>query len=225
MQFNHPSSHTSSNRPIKASSSVSKEIKSPKKQRVNWHEAVSWAIQIELQDYAHLLEYQTEYVLGKNSYRIDLLVIKKLTVSKIAPGVYHINKETFNIQIIVTQELLPLENLYLRCLTNRLQDTDLINRLTDDYKLHQKQLIYNRYMHQLTTTNRKTKGDSIMVCEGLLNLFGTSSEEIIERTKKEDEEYYLPKLQSLSNQNNYLKSLLEQNNIPFCLYPEPGNQI
>ncbi len=64
-----------------------------------------------------------------------------------------------------------------------------------------------------------------MVCEGLLNLFGTSSEEIIERTKKEDEEYYLPKLQSLSNQNNYLKSLLEQNNIPFCLYPEPGNQI
>ncbi len=306
MPFNHPSSHASSNRPIKALSSVSKDIKIPKQQRVNWHEAVSCAIQIELQDYAHLLEYQTEYVLGKNSYRIDLLVIKKLTneiipksialifksfnlfeikgigssasidsyyktigyagllinqagrknqyssldvsltllschyprklirhltqerkltIAKIAPGVYYINKETFNIQIIVTQELLPLENLYLRCLTNRLQDTDLINRLTDDYKLHQKQLMYNRYMHQLTTANRKTKGDSIMVCEGLLNLFGTSSEEIIERTKKEDEEYYLPKIQNQSRQIDYLKSLLEQNNIPFCLEFEPGSQI
>lgn len=49
-----------------------------------------------------------------------------------------------------------------------------------------------------------------MICEGLLNLYDTSSEEIIERTKKEDEEYYFPKLQSLLNQNNYLKSLLEQ---------------
>ena len=150
---------------------------------------------------------------------------RKLDIAKISPGVYYINKETFNIQIIVTQELLPLENLYLRCLTNRLQDTDLINRLANDYKLHQKQSVYNRYMHQLTTANRKTKGDPMMICEGLLNLFGTSSEEIIERTKKEDEEYYLPKIQSLSNQNKYLKSLLEQNNIPFCLEPESGSKI
>ena len=219
MPFNHPSSHASSNRPIKALSSVSKDIKIPKQQRVNWHEAVSCAIQIELQDYAHLLEYQTEYVLGKNSYRIDLLVIKKLT-NEIIPKSIALIFKSFNLFEIkgigssasidsyyktigyagllinqagrknqyssldvsltllschyprklirhLTQELLPLENLYLRCLTNRLQDTDLINRLTDDYKLHQKQLMYNRYMHQLTTANRKTKGDSIMVCEGL----------------------------------------------------------
>ncbi len=32
-----------------------------------------------------------------------------------------------------------------------------------------------------------------MVCEGLLNLFGTSSEEIIAITKQEDAEYYLLK--------------------------------
>lgn len=52
-----------------------------------------------------------------------------------------------------------------------------------------------------------------MVCEGLLNLFGTSSEEIIERTRKEEAEYYLPKI-------DYLKSLLTQNNIPFDLDAE-----
>lgn len=83
-----------------------------------------------------------------------------------------------------------------------------------------------------------------MVCEGLLNLFGTSSEEIIERTKKEAAEYYLPKIDQLSSQNNhlssriddlssqndnlssqniYLKSLLTQHGIPFNLESEAGD--
>lgn len=75
-----------------------------------------------------------------------------------------------------------------------------------------------------------------MVCEGILNLCGTSSKEIIERTKKEEAEYYLPKIEQLSFQNSdltsrnsdltaqnnnlssqvtYLESLLKKNNIPF----------
>ena len=159
---------------------------------------------------------------------------EKLTVAKISPGVYHINKETFIAQIIVTKQLPTEENLYLRCLTNKLQDAGLINRLADDYQKHQEQDVYIRYMHQITTANLKTKGDLPMVCEGLLNLFGTSSEEIIERTKKEDAEYYLPKIDQLSAQNeslssrndslssqiDYLKSLLTQHNIPYQLEPE-----
>lgn len=70
-----------------------------------------------------------------------------------------------------------------------------------------------------------------MVCEGLLNMFGTSSEEIIERTRKEADEYYIPKIDQLSSQNNqlsskiedlslqniYLKSLLTQHGILFDL--------
>ncbi len=73
-----------------------------------------------------------------------------------------------------------------------------------------------------------------MVCEGILNLYGTSSAEIIERTKKEDAEYYLPKIEQLTSQNDdlssqnsdlafqnaYLKSLLTKHNIPFDLAPE-----
>ena len=289
------------------------------KHRVNWHEAASCAFQIELKDYSHILEYIPEYQLGKNSYRIDLLVIKKLTneliskniarifrafnlleikgvgssvsinsyyktigyaglliaqmsksdspscrhqyssldvsltllschyprklmnhlkqerklsIAKISDGVYYINKETFHIQIIVTKELSPKDNLYLHCLTGNLQDIALVNRLTDDYKLHQEQEIYIKYLHQVSTANfKKMKGDKTMVCEGLLNLCGTSSAEIIERTKKEDAEYYLPQIEQLASQNNnltaqnsnlssqitYLKSLLAKHNIPFDL--------
>lgn len=75
-----------------------------------------------------------------------------------------------------------------------------------------------------------------MVCEGLFNLFGTSSEEIIAQAKKESDAYYLPKINELSTTNDqlsetnsqlstsvnllssqieYLKKLLRQNNISF----------
>ena len=268
--------------------------------RVNWHEAAACAVQIELRDYEHMLDFQTEYILGHNSYRIDLLVIRKLsdlpifkniarnfktynlfevkgfhsslsvssyyktigyagilidqisgskqyssldvtlsflafrypqklvkhlreerhlTVANPSPGVYDISNETFITQIIVTRELPPEENLYLRCLTGDLQDTALVRRLAEDYTIHKEQDIYTRYLHQLATANTKTKGERPMVCEGLFNLFGTSSEEIIARAKRESkmesDQYYLPKINELTSQNDYLKNLLRQNNIPF----------
>lgn len=173
------------------------------KSRVNRHEATSCAFQIELRK---LLKHLSQE--------------RKLTVAKVSAGVYYINKETFNTQIIVTKELSPKDNLYLNCLTNKLQDTTLANQLAQDYSKHQDEDIYTKYMHQIAIANMKKKGSSSMVCEGILNLCGTSSAEIIERTKKEADEYYLPKINQLSSQNNYLKSLLAENNIPFSLEPE-----
>lgn len=81
-------------------------------------------------------------------------------------------------------------------------------------------------MNQLTTILYKKKGglpmEKPMICEGIFTLFGTSSDEIIERTKKEDADYYLPQIdkltlanKQLSTQINYLKNLLESNSIPF----------
>ena len=143
---------------------------------------------------------------------------RKLIVAKVSPGVYHINKEIFITQIIVTNELSPEDNLYLRCLTDKFNDMELVNRLADDYKEHQDEEMYRRYLHQLMVSSGKTKGDvSMYICEGLLNFFGTSSEEIIERTQKEADEYYLPKI-------DYLKSLLIQHNIPFSLEMENDAQ-
>ena len=280
--------------------------------RVNWHEAAVCAIEIELRDYADMLQFLTEYILGRNSYRIDLLVIRKLfdciipkniarifrsynifelkgihsslttnayyktigyagilidqlssvgmerytsldvsitfltfryprklmkhltverhlTVEKTSKGVYHISIETFDVQIIVTHELLPEDNLYLCCLTNDLKDRNLINRLTDDYTIHQGQDVYRKYMNQLATANMKTEGESPMVCEGILNLCGTSSEEIIAKARKESDDYYLPKIDELTATNeqltslnrllssriDHLQDLLRQNNISF----------
>lgn len=266
-----------------------------KLQRINWHDAITCAIQIDLREYADRLEYLSEYKLGKNNYRIDLLVIKelteplipqnialnfrtfnlfeikgigssitidsyyktigyaglfidqtgslnqyssldisltllschysralirhlkkerKLTVEKFSPGVYYINKETFITQIIVTSELSPEENLYLYCLTNRLSDKTLATKLIEDYKNHQEQPLYNRYMEQLANTSINTKGGNTMIC-GILDLYNKCTEAIEERTRQEEAEYYLPKINLLSSQVSYLASLLEQHNIPF----------
>ncbi len=64
--------------------------KDPKKHHVNWHEAAVCAIQIELRNYTHMLEFLPEYVLGKNSNRIDLLIIKKLSEQAIPKNIARI---------------------------------------------------------------------------------------------------------------------------------------
>ncbi|MCM1263717.1 MAG: hypothetical protein NC313_13480 [Butyrivibrio sp.] len=142
---------------------------------------------------------------------------RKLTVEKSASGVYHVNKEIFSTQIIVISELSPNDNLYLHCLTYRLTDAALISRLAEDYQAHhgQNQVTYTQYMNQLSIANTKKKGGNPMVCEGLLNLFGTSSDEIIENTRKEADAYYQPKIDTLSSKVDYLQNLLTQHNIPF----------
>ena len=250
-----------------------------KKRNTNWHEAAACAVQIDLQEHAHLLQFLSEYILGKNNYRIDLLVIKKLreevihkniayifktynlfeikgigsyintdtyyktigyaglfinqtgkrnqytaldislsflsfhfpkslmkhlqkerklTVEKFSNGVYHIINEIFCIQIIVTKELLPEENLYLHCLTNNLNDAKLFNRLVDDYQRHQTQEIYIKYMNQLANANSNTKGVSPMF------------EEMMERAKLEAEAYYAPLFNTLNDKVKQLSTSIEQ---------------
>lgn len=83
---------------------------SHKKTRVNWHEAATCAFQIELRDYSNLLEYITEYILGKNNYRIDLLIIKKLT-DKIIPKNIALIFKTFNLLEIKWVSLLRTEKI------------------------------------------------------------------------------------------------------------------
>ena len=48
-----------------------------------------------------------------------------------------------------------------------------------------------------------------MVCEGLLNYFETSSEEIAEKTREQDRQFYLPQIEELIAQ---VKELTSKNN-------------
>ncbi len=92
--------HTPSdaNREAQLPTAATKKIneKSRKKRHVNWHEAAACALQIDLKDYASFLEYMTEYKLGRGSYRIDILVIRKLTGQTIPVTIANLFR-TFNL--------------------------------------------------------------------------------------------------------------------------------
>lgn len=53
-------------------------------------------MQIEIIEFSHLLEFKSEQILGKNSYRIDLLIIKKLAKQSIPKNFARIFR-TYNI--------------------------------------------------------------------------------------------------------------------------------
>ena len=259
------------------------------KRNVNWHEAAVCAMQIELRDYSHLLDFYPEYILGKNNYRIDLIIIHKLPdvpipkniarlfntynlfeikglgsiltsdayyktngyagllidscgkrnqytrqnislsflsyhyprklfrhltedckliLEKISPGIYYINNEMYRTQVLVTSELPPEENLYLHCLRRSMSSLSLTDRLVNDYKAHLDEKIYTQYMNQLTRASMNSEGGSSMVCEGILNICGTSSEEIEKRTKEASDAFYLPQIEKLKEEIAYLKAQL-----------------
>lgn len=262
--------------------------------RINWHEAITCAIQIDLRDYSQILEYETEHFLSRNKNRIDFLIIKKhsnisiskhiasifhthnifeikglhstlttntyyktnghagyyinsygripsltrrditlsflsfqyprklfahltkecnKTIANPFPGVYHILNEMYPTQILVINELSPEDTLYLSCLNKNLQQTTYVNTLARESVLHKDTAIYTKYMNQFF--NFHTKGEPNMVCEGVLRYFGTSSEEIAEKTREQDKQIYLPQIEKLTEEIQFLKQLLEENNISY----------
>lgn len=120
----------------------------------------------------------------------------KLVLEKISSGIYHINNDIYQAQVLVTSELSPEENLYLHCIRKNFNDIQLAERLASDYNKHIDQEIYTRYMNQLTNASIDSKGESPMVCEGILNICGTSSKEIEEKTKA----IYIPQINKLTEE-------------------------
>ena len=77
-------------------SPVSPDNTKLKKRKTNWHEAAYCALQIELKDFADKLEFYYEYMLGKNYFRIDTLIINKLTSEPIPKNIA-CNFKSYNI--------------------------------------------------------------------------------------------------------------------------------
>ncbi len=93
----------------------------------------------------------------------------------------YIYEDIFPVQIIVIRKLSPEDSLYLRCLTNRLDDSLLVDQLAEDYSLHQGQPDYEEYMNQLTNANQSDERGTLMCCEGIFRLYGTSSREFYDK--------------------------------------------
>ena len=276
--------------------------------RTDWHEAIFCAVQIDLKEYSHLLEYYKEKSLSANNNRMDMLIIKKQsgfqiskhiafifrahnifemkglstsltsdayhktnghagyyidlypgtniltrhdisltfptfhyprklfkhltkecnkTIDNPFPGVYYINEEMYATQVLVISELSSEDSMYLHCLKKENISLDLVDTLASDYALNKNNKLYASYMNQFFYSHMK--GEQFMVCEGLLNYFGTSSKELLEQGAQKAQEIYLPQIEQLTSEKNLLtseknllvsenyklKQLLAQNNIAY----------
>ncbi|MBR5595932.1 MAG: hypothetical protein IKW30_00810 [Lachnospiraceae bacterium] len=63
----------------------------------------------------------------------------------------------------------------------------LINSLANHYQKNKDNPIYTKYMNQFVYSHMK--GDQLMVCEAILNYFGTSSEEIEKKQESRKEKF------------------------------------
>lgn len=154
---------------------------------------------------------------------------RHLTVAKSSAGIYTIDKETFCSQIIVMQELLPEENLYLRSLIETGPDRHIQKQISDVCAKHKDNPLYKQYLNHFAKTATKNGGDTSMLLDPIFD----EIDAIEKRTREEDkvyyQSYYQPQIDSLTEKNNLLETsyqqltsqiqqlqnLLAQNNIPF----------
>ena len=99
------------------------------------------------------------------------------------PGIYYIQKESdiLPIQLIVTSELKWEDNLWLRSLTNKLEDRTQIKKIVNEYHRNKRNKLYESVMDIIVKANHKefeeAKGD---MCKALEELMADVIEERVE---------------------------------------------
>ena len=95
-------------------------------------------------------------------------------------GIYYIYGRIFPVQLIVSRELNPENNLWLRCLSSDIRERKMYEALKSSYSGHQNEPRYIIPMNAIIQGNQNSKEGKIM-CEALYELF---ADELVERENK-----------------------------------------
>ena len=79
--------------------------------------------------------------------------IRKYQIHKVEKGIYYVYGDQILIQILVTSQLDPSENLWLRSLTNNLHERQMTSKLIDEYRKHEKNILYQSMMDVIVRAN------------------------------------------------------------------------
>ena len=137
------------------------------------------------------------------------------TVEKIAPGIYDVRNTMYITRIIVTPDLSPDEYRFLRSLKGNLTDEE-IDELNHEYSLHTDDPVYVNYINEFMAAHskgEKSMKKMVTIPENVFKFFGTSSTEIREQQRKEDEAFYTAQLQDLRDEVTRLQQLLSEHGI------------
>ena len=89
------------------------------------------------------------------------------TIQKIESGIYYIVGDAIPIQFIVANKLSQTENLWLKGLTNQLQNYELTAALTKDYYEHKQNTLYESVMDIIMRANKKQFEEANNMCEAM----------------------------------------------------------
>ena len=97
-------------------------------------------------------------------------------IEKTTDGVYDIHINILPVQLIILPQLSPDEYLWLRCLTSHLTPDTPLGALADAYRPHQDNPLYQNFMNAVIRASRSSKGDELLMCEALYELFADELE-------------------------------------------------
>ena len=99
-----------------------------------------------------------------------------LGIEKTDDGIYYITKGIISMQIIVSSELSEKENIWLRSLTNNLNDAKLVDKISGIYSKHQKDERYKSVMNVIVRANREKFKEVTNMCEALREIWAEDFE-------------------------------------------------
>lgn len=85
-------------------------------------------------------------------------------------GIYYINGDNIPIQLILTKELSEEQNLWLKSLTDELEETETAKHLIEQYGKHKGNNLYKSVMDLIVRANKDKFKEAKIMCEALEEL-------------------------------------------------------
>ena len=118
---------------------------------------------------------------ASKKYPIELIEhlqeIRRFSLEKVDEGIYYIINDILPMQLLVMSELSKEENLWLKCLTNDLDDIDTINKLSKEYGAHEHEGIYKAVMDVIVRANKEKFKEVTCMCEALKEIWAEDFEQ------------------------------------------------
>lgn len=138
---------------------------------------------------------------------------RKYSIQKIESGIYYVNGDVIPVQLIVISELDPNRNLWLRSLTNHLDNENMIRQILGEYNGNLDNTLYRSAMNMIVKANKDKfkEGDGLM-CEALEELFmeimPDRVQKLMDEAQKARDEETAQKIEENAVQINKLTSIL-----------------
>ena len=111
--------------------------------------------------------------------------VRHYTIDNPEEGIYYVIGDILPIQIIVTKELTEAENLWLKSLTNELEQNETAEKLLEEYSKNQANALYRSVMELIVRANKQKFEEVKGMCDALRELMKDEIDAEVKRQVQE----------------------------------------